>query len=69
MWRDEDNNIEYWYDTQEVVECYEDIQDAKLSPEEMITCYNTMLATASMLARDMEIEVTMPYFGVRGVAH
>ena len=69
MFKDEDNNIIYYYDTESVKESYQEIASEPMTYLESVDLYNTMLMTASLLAEDMQLEVSMPYIGIPGVVH
>lgn len=69
MFEDRDNNIIYYYDSESVQESYQDISSEPMTYLESVDLYNTMLMTASLLAEDMKLDVTMPYIGIPGVVH
>lgn len=69
MFKDKDNNIIYYYDSESVQESYQDISSEPMTYLESVDLYNTMLMTASLLAEDMQLDVTMPYIGIPGVVH
>ena len=60
-------DIDYPCDTEEAKETYMDILDEGLSDTEKMQLYNTILATAQLLAGDLGYEVTMPYAGYPSV--
>lgn len=66
---DDNDIIEYPHDAEEVVASYNDIVEAKLNDAEMMEMYNTILATAGLLARDLGYDVAMPYAGYPKVVH
>lgn len=69
MFEDKDSNIIYYYDSESVQESYQDIASEPMTYLESVDLYNTMLMTASLLAEDMQLDVTMPYIGIPGVVH
>lgn len=62
-------DIDYPHDREEVMETYSEILSENLSEEELLKLYNTILFTASLLAKDLDFEVTMPFAGFPKVVH
>lgn len=62
-------DIDCPHDREEVIETYNEILEEKLSDAETLKLYNTILFTASLLAKDLGFEVTMPFAGFPKVMH